>query len=217
MRSFWAIVFGVGVLGLCAGPADAGARPKLSLAQARGVATRLAQSAASAAGSDGVASVGACSRFTSWRVGCKEVIYLDTGTCTETIVVSNSLTTSKGYYHRTIAFKGLKCVGAPSVSPPVVAPPVAPPSEPTELPQGVGQTVATNYVDGMMRQAYATYGGVSVCYLPIGFSDTCAFTYGGTANDGSAYFCSGDITVNGIYEVTGWQTTVNLNGGPICT
>jgi hypothetical protein len=32
---------------------------------------------------------------------------------------------------------------------------------PTELPQSVGQSVATDYVGGMMRQAYATFGGVS--------------------------------------------------------
>lgn len=88
-----------------------------SLAQGRTVANRIAQNAANP---DGFASIGACSRFTPWRVACRAEISLATGICTETIVVSNSLTTVKGYYHRAIAFRHLKCVGAPGPSPPVV-------------------------------------------------------------------------------------------------
>lgn len=162
-----------------------------SLAQGRTVANRIAQNAANP---DGFASIGACSRFTSWRVACRAEISLATGICTETIVVSNSLTTVKGYYHRAIAFRHLKCVGAPGPSPPVVVPPappvVPPPSYPTELPQNVDQSVATDYAGGMMRNARATSGGVSYGGLPVGLSVTCSYSYSGIANDGSFYSAS---------------------------
>jgi hypothetical protein len=218
MRTLRLVVLAALVLSVPAAVTRAGARPGLSLAQARAVATRLARSAAKP---DGFASIGSCSRFTSWRVACRAEISLATGICTETILVSNSLTTAKGYYHRSIAFRHLKCVGAPGPSPPSVTPPappaVPPPTYPTELPQSVGQSVATAYVGGMMRQAYATSGGVSSCGGPVGLSVTCLYSYSGIANDGSFYSCFGQITVNGVYAATGWQTSVYLGLGPTCT
>jgi hypothetical protein len=68
-----------------------------------------------------------------------------------------------------------------------VSPPAPSPSFPTEMPQSVGQTVATDYVGGTMGQANATSGGVSYCLSPVGFSVTRSYSYSGIANDGAFY------------------------------
>ena len=125
-----------------------------------------------------------------------------------------------GYYSRRFSHRGLACTTPPPTVPtlPSVPPPPPPVANPTELPLDIGRSVADAYVGGIMRNAYATSGGVTYCSGPIGYSVICGYSFSGNRiADGSYYYCSGSLTVNGTYlAYSGWQTTVDYGIGPQC-
>ena len=125
-----------------------------------------------------------------------------------------------GYYTRRYSYRGLKCIAAPTAPTPTSPVTPVPPSvaSPTSIPAALARSVADAYVGGIMRNAYSTIGGVDYCNYPVGFSDSCSYSFSGNrVADGSYYRCTGSLTINGSYNgIAGWETTVDYGLGPQC-
>jgi hypothetical protein len=198
--------------------AAAATHPPLSLAKGRQLIQQFSQRTITASGG-GYATIGRCARLNAWKIECvSSLTAISQSRCVMIVSVWNTAV-SGGYYGRRYSHRGLSCIPAPSTTPASPAAPVVPPvSSPTSIPATLARTVADAYVGGIMRNAYSTVGGVTYCNYPLGYSDSCSYSFSGNRiADGSFYQCNGSLTINGVYsDVTGWQTTVDYGAGPQC-
>jgi hypothetical protein len=198
--------------------ASAAAHPPLTLAQGRQLIQQYSQRTVTASGG-GYATIGRCARLTAWKIECvSSLTAISQSHCVMIVTVWNT-GVSGGYYSRRYSHRGLACVPAPTAPAPTPVVPVIPPVvSPTSIPAALARSVADAYVGGIMRNAYSTVGGVSYCNYPLGYSDTCSYSFSGNRiADGSFYQCNGSLTINGSYsDATGWQTTVDYGAGPQC-
>jgi hypothetical protein len=198
--------------------AAAATHPPLGLAKGRQLIQQYSQRTVSASGG-GYATISRCARLNAWKIECVSSLTASSQSRCVMIVTVWNTAVSGGYYSRRYSYRGLSCVPAPTAPAPSPEVPVVPPvASPTSIPAALARSVADAYVGGIMRNAYSTVGGVSYCNYPLGYSDTCSYSFSGNRiADGSFYQCNGSLTINGSYnDVTGWETTVDYGAGPQC-